>query len=153
VPQVVVTPARASGARPQPVAAEPEAAVPSRGHLKSSYAAPRNAMESALVEIWQQGLGFAPIGVHDDFFQLGGHSVLAIQMISRIRETFELDLPLDLLFEANTVASLADLLVRRLTDQVDGSDLATALAELEELSPEEARALATAGTDFEAFHD
>ncbi|WP_326556939.1 amino acid adenylation domain-containing protein [Micromonospora sp. NBC_01796] len=75
--------------------------------------APRNPVEQTLADIWQQVLGVERVGVHDDFFQLGGHSLLAAQALSRIGTAFEMDVPIRVLFEAPTVATMTDALVAR----------------------------------------
>lgn len=86
-------------------------ASPGGGHprpkLRSSYAAPRNETEEKLASIWQQLLGIAQVGIHDNFFEMGGHSLLAIQALSRIRQAFQLEISLHELFEVPTVAGLA----------------------------------------------
>jgi amino acid adenylation domain-containing protein len=66
--------------------------------------------ESTLIEIWQELLRLKQIHVHDNFFELGGHSLLATQMTSRVRDTFGLELPLQKIFEAPTIAQLAPIL-------------------------------------------
>jgi len=68
--------------------------------------APRNPAEEVVAGIWERVLGVRP-GVHDDFFSLGGHSLRATQVISRVREAFGIDLPLRALFESPTVEGLA----------------------------------------------
>ncbi|HEX2888671.1 amino acid adenylation domain-containing protein, partial [Vineibacter terrae] len=73
-------------------------------------AQPRDALESRLAAIWQDLLGTAPIGIHDDFFELGGHSLLAALLMSRIKAAEGRDLPLATLFNAPTIAGLADVL-------------------------------------------
>jgi acyl carrier protein len=70
--------------------------------------APRNALEEQLVEIWVEVLGVTRVGVHDDFFELGGHSLRATQLVSRVREVFQVELPLLSLFEEPTIAGLAE---------------------------------------------
>ncbi len=77
-----------------------------RPDLPNAYAAPTNAFESRLAAIWQSALGIQPVGIHDNFFDLGGDSVLGIQMISRCAED-GLELTPDQLFEHQTIAELA----------------------------------------------
>ncbi|HEX8129281.1 MAG TPA: amino acid adenylation domain-containing protein, partial [Pyrinomonadaceae bacterium] len=83
-------------------------ALHSRPSLSSDYVAPRNDVEGTLADIWQRLLGIAQVGVHDNFFELDGHSLLATQVISRVREVFQLELPLRSIFESPTVAGLAE---------------------------------------------
>ena len=83
------------------------AAAPERDDIKEDYVAPRTSVEKELVGIWAKVLGREQVGVHDNFFELGGHSLLATQLSSRIRDAFQVDLPVKTLFEASTVASLA----------------------------------------------
>ncbi|HEY0735657.1 MAG TPA: amino acid adenylation domain-containing protein, partial [Herpetosiphonaceae bacterium] len=72
-----------------------------------AFVAPRTPTEELLAGIWERVLGRAPIGVYDQFFELGGHSLLVTQVISRVRETFQVELPLRSVFEAPTIAELA----------------------------------------------
>jgi len=78
--------------------------------IATEYSSPRTPVEEALVEIWQDLLGIDQIGVHHDFFQLGGHSLIATRLVARIRETLNRELPLKALFDAPTVAQLAELI-------------------------------------------
>lgn len=78
--------------------------------LEDRYMAPRTPVETLLVGIWEQVLGITAISIYDSFFDLGGHSLLATQVASRIRTVFEVELPLRNLFEATTVAKLAELI-------------------------------------------
>jgi len=71
------------------------------------FVAPGNHDEERMALIWREVLGIDQIGIHDDFFaDLGGHSLLGTQLISRVRGVFQIDLPLRRLFEAPTVAAL-----------------------------------------------
>jgi amino acid adenylation domain-containing protein len=70
--------------------------------------APRNQTEEQITRIWEQALGSAPIGVHDNFFRLGGHSLLATQVVARVSNIFNVDVPLRSLFEAPTIAEMAE---------------------------------------------
>jgi len=71
---------------------------------------PHSPTEQTLTALWKDLLRLHTIHRHDNFFELGGHSLLATQMTSRIRETFGLELPLQKVFEAPTIAQLAPLL-------------------------------------------
>ncbi len=69
--------------------------------------APRDQTELRLVTIWQEVLGRSPIGIEDNFFALGGHSLVAVRLMARIAAEFGRHLPLAALFQASTVAALA----------------------------------------------
>ncbi len=88
-----------------------------RPDLDSRFEPPRTPTELALAEIWAEGLGLSNIGVHDNFFELGGHSLLAFQVRWEARQRLGVELPLDVFFEALTVAQLADA-VDALTETV-----------------------------------
>ena len=83
-----------------------------RPNLKTTYLAPRTPIEETLAVIWQEVLGLQHIGVHDNFFYLGGDSLLATQIMSRIRDTFQVEFPLQELFESPTIDELAKTLER-----------------------------------------
>ncbi|GCE07388.1 non-ribosomal peptide synthetase [Dictyobacter aurantiacus] len=82
----------------------PEATVAASEH----YSAPRTLIEEQVVGIWAQVLKRPLVGIHDNFFELGGHSLLGVQIISRLREACQVEVPLRALFEAQTVAALAE---------------------------------------------
>ena len=120
-----------------------------RPSLSTQFVAPRSATEETIAVVWQQLLGVAPVGIYDRFFELGGHSLLAIQVVSRLREVFRVELPVQRLFEAPTVAQLAESIERdvaaaeeaarleqerlaemlRLVEQLSDSEVAERLAE------------------------
>lgn len=82
---------------------EPEATGTARnGH----FAAPRTPTEDRISAIWSQMLGVEEVGIHEDFFALGGHSLKAVQVISRVRDSFQVDVALRHFFEEPTVAGL-----------------------------------------------
>jgi surfactin family lipopeptide synthetase C len=69
---------------------------------------PRDEIERRIAEIWTALLGVEHVGIHDNFFELGGHSLLATRLTSRLRETFQVDLSLRSVFEAPTIAGIAE---------------------------------------------
>ncbi|HSF41611.1 MAG TPA: amino acid adenylation domain-containing protein, partial [Thermoanaerobaculia bacterium] len=78
-----------------------------RPDLATPYVAPRNATERRLAGVWQELLHIAGIGIHDDFFELGGNSLMGTRLASRVRDAFGREMPLETLFTAPTVARLA----------------------------------------------
>ena len=114
----------------EPAAAAPAPALHPRPGLSGAYHPPTNPAEEMLAGVWSQLLGIAQVGIHDDFFHLGGHSLLGMQVVSRVRDAFAVELPLRAVFEAPTVATLAALVEEAIR------------IELEEMSEDEAVALA-----------
>nr|QEO74372.1 condensation domain-containing protein [uncultured bacterium] len=84
------------------------AADQTRSELERPLIEARNETEENVASIWRDLLRVEKIGVHEDFFELGGHSLIATQLVSRIRQVFGIELPLDGVFEAPTVAALAE---------------------------------------------
>ena len=78
--------------------------------LKAEHVAPRDNIERALAAIWSKVLNASDIGIHDDFFDLGGHSLIGIQLLGQVEQQFGKALPLKTLFEAHTIAQFAELL-------------------------------------------
>ncbi|HKS09648.1 MAG TPA: amino acid adenylation domain-containing protein [Pyrinomonadaceae bacterium] len=72
-----------------------------------TYTAPRTPQEVSLASIWSEVLTLERVGVEENFFDLGGHSLLAAQIIHRINQTFEIDLPMRVIFDQPTIAGLA----------------------------------------------
>src|SRR5262249_50207341 len=77
------------------------------GETGADFIAPRTEMETLVAEIWRETLGITQVGVESNFFDLGGHSLLATRVMNRIRERCGVELPLRVLFELPTIASLA----------------------------------------------
>jgi hypothetical protein len=105
------------------------------------YIAPRTPIEEIMAEIWAAVLGISRAGVNDNFFSLGGHSLLGTMMISRVRDALGVELPLLSLFESPTVAGLSEIIERSLIEQADADEMAEMMRELEGASEEEITAL------------
>jgi len=119
----------------------------SRPKLDTLFVAPGNSVEEELAEIWAEVVGVDQVGIHDNFFDLGGHSLAATRVISRVINSFKVELPIEFLFESPTVAKMAQIVVQNQAKKVGPEDLARMLTELETLSDEEARErLADEGT-------
>ena len=101
-------PATGSGVAPE--AGAPRLTTYDRPDLATAFEEPRDPLEIRLAEIWRTLLGIERVGVHDDFFELGGHSLLATRLASHIRSAFAVELPLDAIFAAPTLAQLASRL-------------------------------------------
>ena len=86
---------------------EPEAAP-----AADAYVPPANTVEEVLASVWAEILNVERVGVRDDFFQLGGHSLRATRVITRLRQTFQVEVPLRAFFQAPTVAGLAAQIAR-----------------------------------------
>ncbi|HVO95943.1 MAG TPA: phosphopantetheine-binding protein, partial [Terriglobales bacterium] len=78
----------------------------SSADLEQGYVAPRTPEEEKLANIWAQVLKLESVGVRDNFFDLGGHSLMATQVMSRIRDSFQVEVALRTLFEKPTVEEL-----------------------------------------------
>ncbi|MBJ6362365.1 phosphopantetheine-binding protein, partial [Paenibacillus sp. GCM10012307] len=85
----------------------PDAAT---GGQERPYVAPRNDAETSLAQIWAEVLQVERVGIHDNFFERGGHSLLAIQVASRVRSQLGQELPVHCFFEAPTIDKLAVVL-------------------------------------------
>lgn len=125
--------------------------APGRGESQDGFVAPRNQIEETIAGIWLQLLGKDPISVTDNFFELGGHSLMIGQALSRVQQTLGIELPLNTIFDAPTVAELAAVIEQIRASEIkvsrpkiearprgDGS-LNQLLIQLEQLSEEEAR--------------
>ena len=84
------------------------ALAPDRSESKEGSVAPRTTLEETVARAWTDVLHIDRLGVHDNFFDVGGHSLIATQVVSRIRDACRVELPLRTFFEHPTVAGLAD---------------------------------------------
>jgi amino acid adenylation domain-containing protein len=109
----------------------------SRCGLDTPYVAASAPVEKALIHLWAEVMGIEGIGIHDNFSELGGDSLLAAQIASRINAMFPLKRPLNSLFEAPTVAQLSEYLREQETNPGQSTKIANLLLKVEEMSPEE----------------
>ncbi len=82
------------------------------------FVAPQGRVEETLAEMWSTLLGVSPVGSDDSFFDLGGHSLIAVRLFASVKREFGVDFPISILFEAPTIADIA----ARITAQTGGED-------------------------------
>ncbi len=82
--------------------------APSRKNI--AVASPRDEVELQLTQIWEQALGVRPIGIKENFFDLGGHSLIALQLFAQIEQIWHKRLSWGILFESPTIAELAEII-------------------------------------------
>jgi amino acid adenylation domain-containing protein len=109
-----------------------------RPELHTSFVAPRTFFEKELAQVWAEILTLNVVGIHDNFFDLGGHSLAATRVVSRVIKTFQVDVPLQALFAAPTVAEMAAMVTEHQAKKMGDQALSRVLAELESLSEDEA---------------
>ncbi|WP_333683477.1 type I polyketide synthase [Pontibaca methylaminivorans] len=81
-----------------------------RPDLETSYVAPRNELEKTLAGLFQSLLGIGQVGIQDGFFDLGGHSLIAVRLFAQIKRLYDIQFPISVLFEAPSVEKLAALI-------------------------------------------
>jgi acyl carrier protein len=128
--------------------------APELESAEDRYVAPRTPVEEVLAGIWAEVLRLERVGVAESFFELGGHSLLAMRVVSRVHELFDMELPLQALFEHPTVEELARFVAERESVALAGPVPRPApgpeaspqhlLATLDELSDEEVERLLAA---------
>ncbi len=127
--------AATDAAKPTAKAAE-IGAMPERENIKAPYVAPATDTERTIVDIWQYHLGIAPIGIRDDFFELGGDSLLATQMLGRIREETQTQIDIFMLLENPTIEGIAQAITQAQAAEYD-PDLISALLDQVTVSGED----------------
>ncbi len=105
--------------------------APEKSAAERPYLPPRTTSEQTVADTWKEVLRLERIGAEDNFFDLGGHSLLLTQVVSRLRKVFKRDLPIRWFFEVPTVAGLAGRI-----DAAEREDLTRMLDELEPLPAE-----------------
>jgi amino acid adenylation domain-containing protein len=114
-------------------------AMDTASHGNGMREAPQTVIEQALALLWAEVLGTERIGVQDDFFDLGGQSLLAVKLAARIRDLFQVDLPMRLLFDAPTVAQIAQMMQQASGDASRLEKRAEWILKLSKLSESEAQ--------------
>jgi amino acid adenylation domain-containing protein/thioester reductase-like protein len=103
----------------------------SRPALKEDLVLPRTQIEKSLSEIWSQVLSIQPVGVYDNFFDLGGNSLLAIQVIFKAREVFQIEIPIVALFDTQAIATLAEFINAAISSKTAATSDDSTIADLE----------------------
>jgi FkbH-like protein len=103
---------------------------------RAPYAAPRTPVEQAVAEVFGEVLGQTPIGIHDNFFLLGGDSLRGTQVVARLRQAFAIELVLRSLFDAPTVASFAVTILEHLAARSESEEVVALLEDLEQAPKE-----------------
>jgi amino acid adenylation domain-containing protein len=109
----------------------------SRPELEVAEAAPRSDIETLLAKIWAEVLAIDRVGIHDNFFDLGGHSLAASRVISRVIQSFKLVLPVRTLYDAPTVARMAEVVKQNHAHRADDAELEQMLRQVETMTEEE----------------
>jgi acyl transferase domain-containing protein/non-ribosomal peptide synthetase component F len=104
-----------------------------RSEPEDTFVAPSTPTEEALAEIWREVLRLERVGTRDNFFELGGHSLLMTRVISRVREVFQVELPIRGFFESPTITGLAAAVEHLMVEQIDQMSEEGALRELNEV--------------------
>ncbi|HEV7518637.1 MAG TPA: non-ribosomal peptide synthetase, partial [Thermoanaerobaculia bacterium] len=107
-------------------------ALPDPAASEAFYVAPRSAFEAALAGIWTDVLKSDRVGVHDNFFALGGNSLSATQVLAKIRTSLGVELPMQSLFAAPTIAQHSVAIVEELARRAGQETVATLLSEVED---------------------
>jgi acyl carrier protein len=117
------------------------AAADSRPELEVPFIPAESPTEKQLIKIWVQILGLNRIGIHDNFFDLGGHSLAASRVVSQVIQEFQIEVPLQVLLQSPTIAEMAAVITERQASKLLTEDLDGILTELESLSDEHAQRL------------
>jgi len=110
-----------------------------RPELETPYVAPSTPFEIELANIWAELLGLNRVGIHDNFFDLGGHSLTATRVVSRVIKKFQSEIPLQSLFVAPTVAEMAAIIEQHQAKHASEETRNRMLSEIEAMTEDEAQ--------------
>lgn len=127
---------------PARILAHVQASLRPKARVASGDGVPRSDLERELAALWANLLKAPSVGIHDDFFDLGGHSLLVVQLLARVRQVYGVDLALDIVYSGDfTVAELAKAIELKSLEEAGAERYDDLLREIESLSEEEVRAL------------
>ncbi|PHM40345.1 Amino acid adenylation [Xenorhabdus miraniensis] len=112
-----------------------------------SYEAPVGEVENTLAQIWQELLGLARVGRYDHFFEIGGHSLIAVQLITHIQTEFLVDIPIVSIFQSPKLAELAEVILSAQMRSTWGKDVESIKSDLDAMSIEELMAILDGDTE------
>ena len=114
--------------------------VPDMSAVNPHYETPATPAEAVVADIWTELLGMEKVGRHDNFFALGGHSLLVVQLVNRLQSLFEVRMVVRELFEAPTVAGITAKLLENEPQKGQVETIAQLQQEINAMSEEEIRA-------------
>jgi acyl carrier protein len=119
--------------------------LPAPDHLSAAatrtYEPPQGDVETTIARIWQELLGLDRVGRQDHLFEVGGHSLLAVQLISHLRRAFGVELPVAEIFRSPRLTLLAKAVLVAIVERYAHEDVARFAADIDRLSEDELRAL------------
>lgn len=112
-----------------------------RPELETPFVPPQTPIEEKLAEIWKEVLGIDRVGIHDNFLELGGHSLLASRIISRAMDSFQLKIPLQILFKSPTIKDMSVAIIENQMGKEKQEIMDKILSEMERLTVDEIQQL------------
>ncbi|WP_187650806.1 non-ribosomal peptide synthetase, partial [Xenorhabdus indica] len=111
------------------------------------YEAPVGEVERTLAQIWQELLGLERVGRYDHFFEIGGHSLIAVQLITHIQTEFLIDIPIVSIFQSPKLSELAEVILSAQMSSAWGNGVESIKSDLDSMSIEELMAILDGDTD------
>jgi acyl transferase domain-containing protein/acyl carrier protein len=121
-----------AGERAEPPRDESKGAIFTRSGFDASYTPPETDVQRIICETAAEVLSIDSVGIHDDFYSLGGHSLLFTRIISQLKQIFQTEIPLDEVFDQPTVASIERIIRRQWNDSQILDEIAAAYREYQE---------------------